>query len=87
MLRWVENRRIFFMYITNVFYLSLLFRDKNKVGKERRQAYPFSSCMICSVIHGAKGGREKKNDDDKKWNCKSTPFHYLPSSASLELLE
>ena len=60
---------------------------KNKVGKERRQAYPFSSCMICLVVHGAKGGREKKNDDDKKWNCKSTPFHYLPISASLELLE
>ena len=56
--------------------------------KERRQAYPSSSCMICSVVHGAKGGREKKNDDNKKkWNCKSTPFHYLPISASLELLE
>ena len=43
--------------------------------------------MICSVVHGAKGGREKKNDDDKKWNCKSTPFHYLSILASLELLE
>ena len=60
---------------------------KNKVGKERRQPYPFSSCMICSVVHGAKGGRGKKNDDDKKWNCKSAPFHYLSISASLELLE
>ena len=62
-------------------------KTKNKVGKERRQAYPSSSCMICSVVHGAKGGREKKKNDDKKWNCKSTPFHYLPISASLELLE
>ena len=51
-----------------------------------RQAYPSSSCMICSVVHGSKGGREMKNDD-KKWNCKFTPFHYLPISASLELLE
>ena len=61
---------------------------KNKVEKERRQAYPFSSRMICSVVHAAKGGREKeKKDDGKKWNCKSTPFYYLPISASLELLE
>ena len=43
--------------------------------------------MICSVVHEAKGGKEKKKDDGKKWNCKSTPFHYLPISASLELLE
>ena len=35
---------------------------KNKVGKERRQAYPFSSRMICSVVHWAKGGREKKKE-------------------------
>ena len=61
---------------------------KNKVGKERRQAYPFSSRTICSVVHEAKGGREKKKKEDgKKWNCKSTPFHYLPISASLKLLE
>ena len=60
---------------------------KNKIGKERCQAYPFKSRMICSVVHEAKEGGEKKNDDDKKWNCKSTPFHYLPISASLELLE
>ena len=33
---------------------------KNKVEKERRQAYPFSSHMICSVVHEAKRGREKK---------------------------
>ena len=60
---------------------------KNKVGKERFQAYPFSSRMIFSVVQGAKGEREKKKDDGKKWNCKSTPFHYLTISASLELLE
>ena len=62
---------------------------KNKVGKERGQAYPFSSRMICSVVHGAKRGREKKKkkEDGKKWNCKSTPFLYLPISACLELLE
>ena len=85
LLRGVENRRnIFFMYITNMFYLSLLFRTKNKIGKERRQAYPFSSRMICPVVHEAKGGREeKKIEDGEIWNCKST--HYLPISASLEL--
>ena len=33
---------------------------KNKVEKERRQPYPFSSRMICSVVHVAKWGREKK---------------------------
>ena len=36
-------------------------KTKNKgVKKERRQAYPFSSRMICSVVHEAKRGREKK---------------------------
>ena len=62
---------------------------KNKeVKKERRQAYPFSLRIICLVVHEAKRGREKKKKEDgKKWNCKSTPFHYLPISASLELLE
>ena len=34
---------------------------KNKeVKKERRQVYPFSLRMICSVVREAKGGREKK---------------------------
>ena len=33
---------------------------KNKEIKERRQAYPFSSRMICLVVHEAKRGREKK---------------------------
>ena len=60
---------------------------KNKVEKERPQAYPFSSRMICPVVHEPKRGREKKKEDGKKWNCKSTPFHYLPTSACLELLE
>ena len=63
---------------------------KNKeVEKIRCQAYPFSSRMICSVVHEGKRGREKKKkkEDGKKWNCKSIPFHYLPISASLELLE
>ena len=61
---------------------------KNKEVKESRQAYPFSSRMICSVVHEAKrGGEKKKKEDGKKWNCKSTPLHYLPTPASLELLE
>ena len=60
---------------------------KNKVGKERRQAYLSSSRMICSVVNGAKDRKEKKKDDSKKWNWKSTPFHYLPILANLELLE
>ena len=78
MLRGVENRRnIFFMYITRcVPFARIIPRRRIRLGGR----------MVCSVAHEAKGGREKK-DDDKKWNCKSTPFHYLPISASLELLE
>ena len=34
---------------------------KNKdVEKMRRQAYPFSSRVICSIVHDVKRGREKK---------------------------
>ena len=47
---------------------------KNKVGKERRLAYPFSSRMICSVVHGAKGGREKKEGRRQEMELKVNPF-------------
>ena len=60
---------------------------KNEEVKEKRQAYPFSLRLISSVVNEAKRGREKKRVDGKTWNCKSTPFHYLPISTSLELLE
>ena len=62
---------------------------KNKeVEKKRRQAYPFSLRMICSIVHEGKGEREKKEkEDSKEWTCKSTPFPNLFISASLELLE
>ena len=61
---------------------------KNKeVEKKRRQAYPFSLRMICSIVHVGKGEKEKKKEDNKESTCKSTPFPYLPISASLEFLE
>ena len=33
---------------------------KDKVEKKRRQAYPFSPRMICSVVHEAKEGEKRK---------------------------
>ena len=54
----VENRlitrNIFFMYITNVFFCPYYSETKNKEVKKRRQAYPFSSRMICSIVHEGK---------------------------------
>ena len=36
-------------------------KTKNKeVEKKRRQAYPFSSRMICSIVYEGKREREKK---------------------------
>ena len=88
LLRGVENRlirrNIFFMYITNVFYLFFYSETKNKVEKERRQAYPFSSSMICSVVHEAKRGREKKKKKTARNGIASQPLSTIyPSQLAL----
>ena len=46
---------------------------KNKVEKERRQAYPFSSRMICSVVHEAIR-IEKKKRKRQEMELKVNPF-------------
>ena len=56
------------------FICSYYSETKNKVGKERRQAYPFSSRMICSVVHGAKRGREKKKKKTARNGIASQPL-------------
>ena len=72
------------MYITNVFYLSLLFRDEKKeVEMKRRQAYPFSLRMICSIVPEGKGEKENKKEDGKDWTCKSPPPSIYPSQLNL----
>ena len=46
---------------------------KNKeVEKERRQAYPFSSRMICSIVH--EGKREKKKRRRQVMNLQVNPL-------------
>ena len=47
---------------------------KNKVEKERRQAYLFSSHMISSVVHGAKRGREKKKGRRQEMELQVNPL-------------
>ena len=59
-------------------------KTKNKVEKEGRQAYPFSSRMICSVVHGAKRGREKKKRKTARNGIPSQPFSTIyPSQLAL----
>ena len=69
MLRGVENRlirkNIFSCTLQICFICHYYSEMKNKV-KERHQAYPFSSRMICSVVHEAKRGREKKKEEEKR---------------------
>ena len=82
-LRGVENRRdIFFMYITRcVSFARIIPRRRIKLEKEAPNE-PFL------ITHDSRlKEEERKKDYDKKWNGKSTPFHFLPISASLELLE
>ena len=82
-LRGVENKRdIFFMYITRcVSFARIIPRRRIKLEKEAPNE-PFL------ITHDSRlKEEEKKKDNDKKWNCNSTPFHFLPISASLELFE
>ena len=73
------------MYIKMCFIRPYYSDTKNKEVEKRRQAYPFSLRMICSIVHEGKGEKKKKKEDKKEWTCKSTPFPYLPISANLEL--
>ena len=47
---------------------------KSNVEKERRQAYPFSSRIIRSVVHVAKRGREKKKRRRQEMELQVNPF-------------
>ena len=74
-LRGVENRRNIFLCTLQVCFVCLYYSEtKNKVGKERRQAYSFSSRMICSVVHGAKGGKGKKEGRRQEMELQVNPF-------------
>ena len=70
------------MYITRcVSFTRIIPRRRIKLEKEAPNG-PFL------ITHDSRlKEEEKKRDDDKKWNYKSTPFHFLPILASLELLE
>ena len=59
---------------------------KNKeVEKMRRQAYPFSLRMICSVVHEAKRGREKKKKKTARNGIESQPLSTIyPSQLALK---
>ena len=51
-----------------------------------RRSIKFGGRMVCSVAHETKGGREKKTTT-RNGIASQPPFHYLPISASFELLE
>ena len=82
LLRGVENRRdIFFMYITGcVSFARIIPRRRIKLEKEAP-----NELFLITHDSRLKEEERKKKDDDRKWNCKSTPFHFLPILASLEL--
>ena len=65
----------------------VFYPEYNKVLKHRPIEFISNVTNQQTQTYPTDDDGEKKNDDDKKWNCKSTPFHYLPISASLELLE
>ena len=58
---------------------------KNKEAKkERRQAYPFSSRMICTVVHEGKREREKKKKKTARNGIASQPLSTIyPSQLAL----
>ena len=80
-LRGVKNklmRRNIFFYILQICFICPNYSEtKNKEVEKRRQAFPFSLRMICSIVHEGKGEKGKKKDG-KEWTCKSTPFPYIP---------
>ena len=69
------------MYITRcVSFARIIPRRRIKLEKEAPNE-PFL------ITHDSRLKEGEKKDEDQKWNCKSTPFHFLPILASLELLE
>ena len=75
------------MYITRcVSFTRIIPRRRIKLEKEAPNE-PFLITHDSRLKEGKKKKKKKKKDYDKKWNCKSTPFHFLPILASLELLE
>ena len=86
LLHGVENRRdiFFFVHYKVCFIRPYYSETKNEIGK-RGAKWTFSNhAWFARWLTRLKEEEKKKR---KKWNCKSTPFHFLPISASLELLE
>ena len=81
----VENRRnIFFMYITRyVSFARIIPRRRIKLGKRGAKRTFSNHAWFARWLTRLKEEERKKKDDDKKWNCKSTPFHYLPPQLAL----
>ena len=76
------------MYITRcVSFARIIPRRRIKLGKRGAKRTFSNHAWFARWLTRLKEEEKKKKDYDKKWNCKSTPFHYLPVSASLELLE
>ena len=72
------------MYITRcVSFAHINPRQREKLEKEA----PNEPFLITDDLLTRLKEEDQKKDDDKKWNCRSTPFHFLPISASLGLLE
>ena len=90
MLRGVENRLIRINILFYVYYKCVLFVliiPRRKIKLRKRGANPTLSHHAWFVRLFTRLKEKKKIEDCKKWNCKSTPFHYWPISASLELLQ
>ena len=81
LLRGVENREKYILYVHyKVCFIGPYYSEtKNKIGKERRT---FSNHAWFARWLTRLKEEEKNKDDDM-----STPFHYLPIPACLELLE
>ena len=76
------------MYITrSVSFACIIPRRRIKLGKRGAKRTFSNHAWFARWLTRLKEEEKKKRDDDNKWNCKSIPFHYLPISACLELLE
>ena len=76
------------MYITKCVLFAIIIPGRRiKLGRRGAKRTFSNHAWFARWLTGLKEEEKRKKDDDKKWNCKSTPFHYLPISASLELLE
>ena len=61
------------MYIKMCFIRPYYSDTKNKEVEKRRQAYPFSLRMICSIVHEGKGEKKKEKKKTKRNGLASQP--------------